>query len=70
MKAFARRSVAYEELQKWHDAFEDLKKSVELDPCLRAKDSWQNKMASFLCDVNFQVKLVQPLPAARKQNNL
>ena len=57
VKAFARRSVAYEELQKWHDAFEDLKKSVELDPSLRAKDLWQNKIASFLCAVNFQVKL-------------
>ena len=47
VKAFARRSVAYEELEKWHDAFEDLKKSVELDPSLRAKDLWQKKLASF-----------------------
>ena len=37
MKAFARRSVANEELKKWHDAFEDLKKAVELDPNLRSK---------------------------------
>jgi len=40
VKAFARRSVANEELQKWQDAFEDLKKSLELDPSLRSKD-WQ-----------------------------
>ena len=38
VKAFARRSVANEELQKWQDAFEDLKKSLELDPSLRAKE--------------------------------
>lgn len=47
VKAFARRSVAYEELQKWHDAFEDLKKAVELDPSLRTKDSWQ-RVGKFL----------------------
>eukprot|EP00913_Durusdinium_trenchii_P031377 g29377.t1 len=39
VKAFARRSVANEELKKWHDAFEDLKKAVELDPNLRSKES-------------------------------
>ena len=38
MKAFARRSTASEELQKWHDALEDLKKVVEMEPALRAKE--------------------------------
>eukprot|EP00438_Fugacium_kawagutii_P022351 Skav233117 [mRNA] locus=scaffold1342:369779:381263:- [translate_table: standard] len=51
VKAFARRSAAYEELQKWHDAFEDLKKAVELDPSLRSKDSWQRVSREFFAPI-------------------
>lgn len=38
VKAYSRRSVAFEEQSKWSDAVEDLKKAIELDPELRAKE--------------------------------
>lgn len=38
VKAYVRRSGAYESQNKWHDAFEDLKKAAELDTAVKSRE--------------------------------
>merc|ERR1712048_1325185 len=38
VKAYLRRSLAYESKEKWHDSLEDLKKAIELEPSLRSRE--------------------------------
>jgi len=38
VKAYWRRSIAFEKLEHWHDALKDLEKAIELDSSVRSHE--------------------------------